>query len=606
MVRAYPFHPALIEILRDRWGTISGFQRTRGVLRLLALVIADLYRHKHTASLIQPAHVNLDNGVIRGELLEYVDKRGGYESAILSDIGGAAESKAPMLDRVTGGDYARHSIAAGLATSIFMYSHSGALQRAASAERPHLWLATLQPGIVPALAADALDKLQKRLWYLEVREGTYRIDSQPNLNQMLVTRADAIRQEPDKIWEQVKKAVDEVAGERPFPDVRIWPSGPGGVPDRRTLALVVLDSEHAWGADEPRQRSARAFIHDILGSDGSTFRRFKNTLVFALPTEDGLRVMHDMAVQLMALEAVHRQYRYGGLSEAQMDELNTRLGQARKGLPAAVWGAYTVVIAPSGTASGEPALWTRQEHGFAGYRPGEHSIAGRAWKRLMDEQRLLDRLDPRLISEGKGDQWRLWPAEEPRLSVATLWDYFCRYPYLPMLTGPDALQQTISWGVQRGLFAYALGDGDAFDTIHFREAVPAADFSIGEGAWLLRPALAERLLKPEEPPPPPPPPEGPGDEREEHELGGAPPPPTPPPLPAVYRRVVIDTPVDWQQWYDFYQAVIKPLVEAGAEVRVQLRLTATGDIDANLLDLSIKESVTQFNPQGHVTADGGA
>jgi len=34
MIRAYPFHPALIEALRDRWGSISGFQRTRGVLRL--------------------------------------------------------------------------------------------------------------------------------------------------------------------------------------------------------------------------------------------------------------------------------------------------------------------------------------------------------------------------------------------------------------------------------------------------------------------------------------------------------------------------------------------------------------------------------------------
>ena len=196
MIRSYPFHPALIEILRDRWGSISGFQRTRGVLRLLALIIGNLYAGKHMSPLIQPAHVDLNDGEIRNEFLEYVDNRGDYESALLSDIGGSAESKAPMLDRITGGDYARHRIATGLATSVFLYSHSGATQRAASAERPQLWLATLQPGIVPALAADALDKLQRRLWYLVVQEGTYRIDSQPNLNQMLVTRIDAIRQEP--------------------------------------------------------------------------------------------------------------------------------------------------------------------------------------------------------------------------------------------------------------------------------------------------------------------------------------------------------------------------------------------------------------------------
>jgi len=67
--------------------------------------------------------------------------------------------------------------------------------------------------------------------------------------------------------------------------------------------------------------------------------------------------------------------------------------------------------------------------------------------------------------------------------------------------------------------------------------------------------------------------------------------------------VSIETPVDWRQWYDFYQAVIKPLVEAGVEVRLHLRLEASGEIDANLVDLSVKESVLQFNPQGSVVVE---
>jgi hypothetical protein len=614
MIRAYPFHPALIETLRDRWGSISGFQRTRGVLRLLALVIGDLYRRQHAAPLIQPAHICLDDGEIRAELLEYVDNKGGYESAIFSDIGGTDESKAPLLDRVTGGDYARHAIAAGLATAIFMYSHSGATQRAASSERPQLWLATLQPGIVPALAADALDKLRARLWYLSVQEGTYRIDSQPNLNQMLVTRVDAIRQEPEKIRERVRAAVEEVVGQRIFPGLVMWPEEPGDVSNRRLLTGVVLGPKHAWGPDETRQQAVQAFVKSILGSAGNTFRQFKNVLVFLLPTVEGVRVMEDTAVRLLALEAIHRQYKSGGLSGTQMDELETQLDRTRKGLPGAVWGAYTVTIAPSGSATppteaeqaeGQATLWVRQEHGFPGYRPGEHTLAGRAWKRLMDEQRLLERLDPRLVSEGKGDQWRLWPAEEERINVATLWDYFCRFPYLPMLTGPEALQQTLAWGVQRGLFAYALGDGEAFDTVRFSQPLPAGDFAIVEGAWLLRPALAARLLQPVTPPPPPPPQPQPGGEGGPDEIPVAVPPPPvpPPPPPSTYRRVTIETPVNWQQWYDFYQAVIKPLVEAGVEVHLSLHLEASGQVDANLVDLSVKESVIQLNPQGKVEVE---
>ncbi|GAB4427530.1 MAG: hypothetical protein Fur0044_25410 [Anaerolineae bacterium] len=80
--------------------------------------------------------------------------------------------------------------------------------------------------------------------------------------------------------------------------------------------------------------------------------------------------------------------------------------------------------------------------------------------------------------------------------------------------------------------------------------------------------------------------------------------PPPWPQPHTYQRVTITTLVDWRQWYDFYQAIIKPLVEAGAEVKLNLSIEATGDIDANLVDLSVKESVTQFNPPGKVETEG--
>ncbi len=42
MELAYPFHPDVIDILNEKWGTFSSFQRTRGVLRLLANVVEDL------------------------------------------------------------------------------------------------------------------------------------------------------------------------------------------------------------------------------------------------------------------------------------------------------------------------------------------------------------------------------------------------------------------------------------------------------------------------------------------------------------------------------------------------------------------------------------
>ena len=59
MIRSYPFHPELITVLYERWGTIAEFQRTRGVLRLLADVISNLYQGKDNDPLIQSGSVNL-------------------------------------------------------------------------------------------------------------------------------------------------------------------------------------------------------------------------------------------------------------------------------------------------------------------------------------------------------------------------------------------------------------------------------------------------------------------------------------------------------------------------------------------------------------------
>ena len=71
IVKAYPFHPELINVLYERWGTIPEFQRTRGVLRLLADVISDLYQSKDNEPLIQSGSVNLGAAGVRGELIKH-------------------------------------------------------------------------------------------------------------------------------------------------------------------------------------------------------------------------------------------------------------------------------------------------------------------------------------------------------------------------------------------------------------------------------------------------------------------------------------------------------------------------------------------------------
>ncbi len=151
--RAYPFHPELIDALYERWGTLPTFQRTRGVLRLLAEIVADLYGRQHPAPLIHPAHVNLANPSVRRELVKHIGSE--FDSVIAADIADPqGEAKAQRLDREMGSEYARFQVASGLATAIFLYSFSGGERKGAGPAE--LRLASLHPEVPPPLVGDTL------------------------------------------------------------------------------------------------------------------------------------------------------------------------------------------------------------------------------------------------------------------------------------------------------------------------------------------------------------------------------------------------------------------------------------------------------------------
>ncbi|MCS7213831.1 MAG: DUF499 domain-containing protein [Candidatus Calescibacterium sp.] len=64
-VMAYPFHPALIDLMRERWASIPDFQRTRGVLRFLATVLRHLKKRNVSDLLISATDIPIDEPEVR-------------------------------------------------------------------------------------------------------------------------------------------------------------------------------------------------------------------------------------------------------------------------------------------------------------------------------------------------------------------------------------------------------------------------------------------------------------------------------------------------------------------------------------------------------------
>src|SRR5690606_11166148 len=83
---AYPIHPEVFDRLYEDWSTLDNFQRTRGVLKLMAKVIHRLWKDGNNDALIMPGSFPLMDGDTRNELIQYLPA--GWDPVIERDVDG--------------------------------------------------------------------------------------------------------------------------------------------------------------------------------------------------------------------------------------------------------------------------------------------------------------------------------------------------------------------------------------------------------------------------------------------------------------------------------------------------------------------------------------
>ena len=88
LAQAYPLHPEVFDRLYEDWSTIDGFQRTRGVLKLMAKVIYRLWQDDNRDLMILPGNMPLHDGSSRNELTYYLPA--GWDAVIERDIDGGS------------------------------------------------------------------------------------------------------------------------------------------------------------------------------------------------------------------------------------------------------------------------------------------------------------------------------------------------------------------------------------------------------------------------------------------------------------------------------------------------------------------------------------
>ncbi|MDI6716325.1 MAG: DUF499 domain-containing protein [Actinomycetota bacterium] len=259
---SYPFLPEVVDVLYHRWGSFSSFQRTRGVLRLLSLV---LYSLKDTnVPYITLADFDLSDQEIERELIKHIGNE--FDSVIAADIiGSSAGSK--TIDRELGKAYQGLKLGTRTATAIFMYSFSGGIEKGAG-----LGEIKRNGAVLPhpsSVVAEVIEKLKNKLFYLQTQTDKYFFTNQPNINRMLFVKMDNVRvAELTEVEHDLLKK--NISGQK-F-QVYVWPKDSSGIPDDQNLKLIILGEENN-------------LMKDILENKAMTPRVNRNTVIFLVPNE---------------------------------------------------------------------------------------------------------------------------------------------------------------------------------------------------------------------------------------------------------------------------------------------------------------------------------
>lgn len=596
---AYPLHPELIDVLYKKWSTASDFPRTRNVLQLLAAVVADQWVYRREAYTIQSAHVNLERERIRTRIISAANAGPGYEAVIAADIIGG-DAHADALDQRRGGDYARHHIARGVATTLLMHSFGGGERL--GAQPWELRLGTVAPNVGPEYVTDLLGVLEQSLWYVHREGERLRFHTRFNIYRMIAQLAGELP--AAEVAERLQAAFDDAVGRADGFRALPWAGSDGAVQDRPELTVAVLEPRYAVeqdnGSGPPAGREAVERLWDRVGGG---LREWRNALILVAPDRDRWRMAEEAMREVMAHEKVLDQAEAGkrtGLevTQRELEDLRRRAREKQAALRTSIVTAYRWVFYPEEDGLHAVALPVPATQG--------ESIVQRAVDRLADatysNPKVLRKMGAVYFNAKLAP--RLWKDPEAPLDLAEVSRRFPQWTYLPMLPDREAtLRACIREGIREGLWAVAVGepDSDAYQALIDRpedldEVVTLFDGS----AWLVRGALLERL-RAQFRPAPAAPPEGPTGEPEPGPSGpegpprGGPADIPPPPRRLLRVRLRLDD-LSVAKTSNLQPYLFKVLQEqdAGARLTVTIEVTSTAGIAAEVLDRRIVEAFEQL------------
>ena len=447
---AYPIHPEVFDRLYTDWSTLVKFQRTRGVLRLMAAVIHSLWEKGDRNPLILPANVSIDDPRVQSELRRYLSDN--WVPVIEKDVDGPnslplkLDSELPNLGKLSACRRVARAIYLGSAPTTAA-AHKGIEDR-------RVKLGCVMPGESPAVFGDALRRMAAAATYLYQDGPHYWYSTQPTVTKLAEDRAEQLKREPDKVAHELEQRLrKDLQRMGDFARIHPMPQSGADVADDLDARLVVLGISQPYSkeAGSPAELAAKA----ILETKGSKPRLYRNTLVFLAADKTRLQDLDEAARKYLAWVSILTEQKDLNLSPFQVTQAETQRTAADGTVTARLPETYQWLLVP-GQATPQAAIaWEALRLSRT-----TDALAVRASKRLRPDNLLVGLAGTVLRLEM--DKVPLWRGGH--VEIRQLVEDFASYLYLSRLKDPSVLLHAIGDGLNLLTWAQdSFGFADAFD-----------------------------------------------------------------------------------------------------------------------------------------------
>lgn len=486
----YPIHPELFDALAERWASIPQFQKTRGILRLMAKIIHFLWENNDQGPLILPANIPLDSSEIQSELMRYLAPP--WSAVIGKDVDGAhslpkqLDSELPNIGRYSGSRRVARTLFFATAPT-FDAANKGI-------DEQRIKLGSILPGETIPTFSDALRHLVDKGTFVYAANKTFWYSTQNNVNRTAEERASHIQD--DKVEEEILSLLTQQlqpSGSQ-IRRIHFMPQSSNDVPDDLDMKLVVLGIKHPH---IPRDGNSPAFqkAKEILSTKGASQRLYRNTLIFLTPDKTRLEELKQAVKSFLAWKSIvddkvalnldaYQSNQAEGKRKSGLDTIKLRLPETF------VW-----ILTPYQEVGSSDVQWDESKMNGS----NQEAYLSRVLKKLTSQSQLYNDFASSELRINL-DRIPLWRGDN--VSVRQLREDFAKYLYLPKLSSAHLLQQAIESGLslvswQKDSFAYA----ESFDEENARyrglRAGASVMISLDGYGLLVKPDIAEAQLSKE-------------------------------------------------------------------------------------------------------------